>query len=174
MRLVKKQFCAYSYFSLVCDNTSAFLFPLGRCRMTLAARTPVTIRLSATVWWEISTAAAPTITRAKPAQSVRTTARPTAVKVMHLEKPLSIISKYIYVNKAQTICPADLLYHFFHPKWLTVAQLLWQQMTPKSGCGISPPMCAVPTDAASACLPGTSAAPVSRASRAPTATRVSH
>lgn len=61
----------------------------------------------------------------------------------------------------------------FLPQWLTAAPLLWQLMTLKNGCGTSPPMCAAPTAAASACLPGTSAAPVTQDSPAPTATKVS-
>lgn len=72
------------------EHASTSLFSILRCRMTRAARTPVTIRPSATAWWEISTAAVQMIMKAKPVQSWRTTARPTGVKVtQHLERHLN-------------------------------------------------------------------------------------
>lgn len=63
------------------EHIFIFSFTLSRCRMTHAAPTHATIRLSATTWREISTAAALMIMKAKPVQSSRTTARPTTVKV---------------------------------------------------------------------------------------------
>lgn len=162
-------------------HASTSLFSISRCRMTRAARTHVTIRPSATAWWEISTAAAQTITRARPVQSSRTTARLTSVKVTPGESLNFMIYFIIQLEIRAYTFHSNFLTcwlfpppYFYNPKWLTVAPLLWQPMTPKSGCGTSHPMCAVHTAAASACPPGTSAAPARRDSLAPTATRVSH
>jgi len=155
-----------------------FWFPLWRSRMILVARTPATTRLSATVWRVTSTAAAQMTTRVKPVQSSRTTARPTSVEVAkHLKNPE--IFKILFGSWwqiPQTLYPADCLsvFHFHNPKWLTVALLLLQPMTPSSQCGTSHPMCVDHTAAASACLLGTSAAPVIQDSQAPIAMRVSH
>ncbi len=113
-----KQFGTYTCWL---EHTCNSLFSICRCRITHAAQTHVTIRPSATAWWEIFTAAAQTITRARPVQSLRITARPTSVKVtQHLENP-SIYDFQIYFNEPAgskrhilsipTFCPAD--HHFF-------------------------------------------------------------
>lgn len=74
------------------EDTSTLLSSIRRCSMIHAAPTLVTIRPSATAWWETSSAPAQTITRAKPAQSSKTTARQTSVKVTVWKKQLQMFT----------------------------------------------------------------------------------
>lgn len=81
--------------------------------MTHVAPTRATIRLSATTWREISTAAALTIMKAKPVQSSRTTARPTTVKVTFDKSNTSLTYSFTTAN----LCWCFLFPHFFHSDW---------------------------------------------------------
>lgn len=81
--------------------------------MTHVAPTRATIRLSATTWKEISTAAALTIMKAKPVQSSRTTARLTTVKVTFDESNTSLTYSFTTAN----LCWCFLFPHLFHSDW---------------------------------------------------------
>ncbi|MEQ2219254.1 hypothetical protein XENOCAPTIV_014867, partial [Xenoophorus captivus] len=90
--------------------------------------------------------------------------------------PTTSFQKNFFQSQWQMPSPQRLTdFHLFlvcNPKLLTAVLLPLQPMTLSSKCGTFHQMFVDHTVAASACLPGTSAAPVIRDSPAPTATRV--